>query len=310
MKIINFIVPCYNEERNILKFINSLQKHISKENYKFKITFIDDGSKDQTWNEIKRIKKTHSKTNFLINGYRFLNNCGKEAVIKFGIKEIKNFDSTVIIDADLQHPPSIIPKMIRKWEEGYLIVNAVRKSIDYSIFRKIGSLTFNFLMKKIASIDDLNNQTDFKLLDKKTINYLNEYKERIRYFKAIVNNLQIKKTNIYFNAERRKEGLSKFNLISLLSLGFNAIFAYSIKPLKIIGLIGIIIMILSLSIFIYIISSYLFLNINYSFTTVIVVLNTFLFGFLISILGIISYYISIVYIEIISRPEILINEKI
>ena len=236
MKIISIIIPCYNEESNLHSLYETLSSLInSQQNYQWQILMIDDGSKDNTLQILQQIRKEDHRFCYISLSRNF----GKENAMLAGFDYTKG-DCSIIIDADLQHPIHIIPEMIKLWEQGYDDVYGKRNSRGQeSWLRKKLSLSYYHILQKIAKIDILPNVGDFRLLDKKCINTLKNLRETQRYTKGLYCWIGFQKKEITFDQKDRTKGKSSFNYVSLFNLAIEGITSYSIAPLRISTLLGI-----------------------------------------------------------------------
>jgi len=219
-------------------------------------------------------------------------------------------DCCVIMDADLQHPIEVIPKMLKLWEEGYDDVYAKRKDRGKETWlRKKLSLTYYKILQKIANVDILPNVGDFRLLDRKCINALKELRETQRYTKGLYCWIGYKKKEVEFEQGDRKQGVSSFNYHKLFNLAIEGITSYSTAPLRISTLLGIFV---SFAAFLYM--CYVFFKTIilgepvHGFPTLIIVI-LFLGGVQLLSLGIIGEYLGRIFLETKHRPIYIINEK-
>ena len=193
--MLSVIIPAYNEQENIEKTAETIYKILSDEKIECEIMFVDDGSKDKTWELISRL----AEENPSVRGLKFSRNFGKEGAIFAGLKACEG-DCAVVIDCDLQHPPELIPEMVNLWEQGYEVVEAVKasrgkESLIYKTFAK----GFYRLMKNSADVN-LDRASDYKLMDRKVIDALNEMPERLTFFRALSSWVGFKTTQLEFHS--------------------------------------------------------------------------------------------------------------
>ena len=307
MKKIAVITPILNEKDNIVNFIEAIKISLKDIEINYSIYFVDDGSIDGSFELLEELIKTN-KNLFCIKLSR---NFGKEVALTAAINELDDTsDACVILDCDLQHPPELLPKMILKWKEGNKIVWTIRKNINYGIIRSLGSKLFFYTMNKLSKNFLKPKTTDFVLIDKSVALELKRFTERIRFFRGLLSSLGYKSEYLYFDAPDRAAGKSSFNLYRLSSLAVETISSYTLLPLKLTGLIGIMIILISMFLFLYMVFSNIF-QINY-FTNLalVVVFNTFLFGILLTSIGLLGLYIGQIHYEVKNRPLYFISNKI
>lgn len=306
MKLVSIIIPCYNEESNLLLLFKSLSSFINQQSYyQWQVLLIDDGSKDNTLRCMEQIREKDNRFCYISLSRNF----GKENAMLAGFDNVKG-DCCIIMDADLQHPIEVIPQMIKLWEEGYNDVYAKRKDRGKeSWLRKKLSLTYYKILQKIANVDILPNVGDFRLLDRKCINALKELRETQRYTKGLYCWIGYKKKEVKFEQGDRIQGKSSFNYHKLINLAIEGITSYSTAPLRISTLLGIAV---SFSAFLYM--CYIFIKTIvlgepvHGFPTLIIVI-LFLGGVQLLSLGIIGEYLGRIFIETKHRPTYIINEK-
>ena len=306
---ITFVIPAYNEENNIRHFHEETNKvTLGLNNYTCDFVFIDDGSYDSTWRVIKEISELDST----VKGLRLSRNFGKEMALTAGIIEWTKFsDAVIFMDADLQHPPSIIPKLIQQWELGFQIVTTQRKSIRYSIWREMGSNLFFFMLNRFSKLSIQHKATDFRLLDRKVLEVLQTFPERNRFFRGIIDWMGFKKTSITFDSPDRITGKSTFSLNNLFNLAINSFTSFSLMPLRITGYLGLAVTTASSLLFLYMVTTHLVLGITlFNKLAYFVVFNTLLFGIVLASLGLIALYIGNIHTEVSGRPLYIVQERV
>ena len=305
---ITLVVPAHNEENNIRRFYEEANKTVrSLSNYTWGFVFIDDGSNDSTWQVIKEISDLDSE----VKGLRLSRNFGKEMALTAGVLEReKRSDAVIFMDADLQHPPSVIPKLIQQWELGFQIVTAQRNYIRYSMWREMGSNLFFFMLNRFSKLNIQCKATDFRLLDRKVLEVLQTFPERNRFFRGIVDWMGFKKTSITFDSPNRTTGKSTFSFNNLFNLAINSFTSFSLMPLRITGYLGLAVTTVSSLLFLYMIITHLVLGFTlFSKLAYFVVFNTLLFGIVLAALGLIALYIGNIHTEVSGRPLYIIQER-
>ncbi|MCX6704703.1 MAG: glycosyltransferase family 2 protein, partial [Candidatus Woesebacteria bacterium] len=243
---------------------------------------------------------------------QFSRNFGKEIATSAGIHKAKG-DAAIMIDADLQHPPELIPLFLEKWEGGADIVVGIRKNNNHEAFlKRVCSFLFYKTINKISKTKITPNATDYRLLDKKVIKEFNRFTERSRIARGILDWLGFKKEFIYFNPGVRKTGKAKYSYMKLTKLALTTIIAHSLFPLKFAGYLGIIITPLAglFGLFIWVEKYVLKDPLHYHFTgpAMLAVLTIFLVGIILICLGLMALYIAEIQGEVMNRPMYVIRK--
>ena len=226
---ISIVLPTFNEEKNIPVLYEKLLSIINNlEIPEKEIIYVDDGSTDRTVEVIKELADKDKDVKFI----RLSTRVGHQISCFAGIKASAG-DIVLSMDSDLQHPPEIIPELYKKWQEGYDIVNTVRKdTIKLSFFKKFFSRSFYSVINKISALDITPNTADFRLLSRHVVVDLLTYEDRDMFLRGIISNLAYKKTYVEYIAQARVHGQSKYDFRQNLKFGFMGIFYFSELPLK------------------------------------------------------------------------------
>ena len=308
MMRITVVVPIYQEEKNIVPLYERLEKVTNAiKNTQWEYIFVNDGSKDRSLVELKRLAAQDQKVRVIDLSRNF----GKEIALTAGVNAV-NSDAVICMDADLQHPPELIPKLIELWKQGAEVVAAIRGDMDgQPLVRRIGSFCYYRVMSKITKLDMAAKSTDFRLCDRKVIEAFRQFTEKERLFRGIVDWLGFKKIYVEFHAPARKEGAVAYSYVKLWKLAVSSIMSFSLFPLKLTGYLGLLITIATGLLLIWMILADYVFAINY-FTplAIFVVFNTFLFGIVLMGLGLIALYIGTIHTEVINRPLYIIRERI
>ena len=228
MKKISFVVPVFNEEENIHEFHRRLTQVMAPLPYDYEILFIDDGSRDRTSLLIRELAEKDPH----VQGYVFARNFGHQLALTCGLDQSTG-DAVISMDGDLQHPPEMVPDLLKKWEEGYEIVQTVRKSTeDATWFKSITSRLYYKLINSMSEVRITPGGSDFRLMDRKAVDALNRFRERARFIRGMVNNLGFRYTTLEFVAPPRFAGHSKFSLRKMLRFALDGITAFSRVPLR------------------------------------------------------------------------------
>jgi len=306
---IAIIVPAYNEEDNLRIFFKETNEIIQNlEDYTWEFIFIDDGSDDSTWRIIDEMSNFHKS----VRGVRLSRNFGKELALTAGVLEsTEELDAVILMDADLQHPPSAIPQLVQQWESGHQIVTMQRKSIRYSMWRKIGSNFFYFMLNNFSKLNIQQKATDFRLLDQQVVKVIKDFPERNRFFRGIIDWVGFKKTSIIFDSPGRTGGKSTFSFNGLFNLAVNSFTSFSLMPLRVTGYLGVAVTTISGILFLYMVISHLVLGLTlFTKLAYFVVFNTLLFGIVLVALGLIAWYIGSIHTEVSSRPLYIVQDRV
>lgn len=315
MKTIEIIVPCHNEEKCITLFYEAIHNlfvecdmlHL----YKYKITFVDDGSSDHTLDEIKRLKKEKEEkgSHNTIKYISFSRNFGKEAAIYAGL-ENSTGDYVVLMDADLQHPPSLIPEMLRAVnEEGYDCATARRVDRKKeSSLRRRGSNMFFRLFCHITGLRLLPGSTDFRLMTRGVVNAILAMPEKERFIKGIYSWIGFHNKWVEYANVERVAGETKWNSRSLFRYAWNGFVAFATTPLRVVIYFGILVVLAAVvaAVWVFVTASINGTSGN-GFATIMIAM-LLLNGVIIMILGIIGEYLARIYMEVKNRPIYIVRE--
>lgn len=299
--MLSIILPSYNEEKMIPIAAQRLGEILIPENIDYELVFVDDGSKDSTWAQIQDVAKTDSH----VVGVHFSRNFGKEAAMFAGLEEAKG-DCCVVIDCDLQHPPEKIVDMYRLWEEGYEVVEGIKEDRgEESGMHRFAANSFYGIISKLTGID-MGSSSDFKLLDRKVVDTLNQLPERNVFFRALSFWVGFKKTEVSYRVQERMEGESKWSTKSLIKYAITNIASFSSAPLHIVTILGFIMAAVAV-IFSVISLVQKFMGVALGGFTTVIVLLLFIGSVLMISLGIMGYYIARIYDEIKGRPKYIVS---
>ena len=305
MKKVTVLIPCYNEEASLPAMYDALQKLMAENaGYEWEILMVNDGSKDNTISVIKRLRQKDDRFCYIDLSRNF----GKENAMLAGFDHATG-DCMVIMDADLQHPPHVIPEMLKKWEEGYQDVYGKRLSRGKeSWFRKKLSLTFYNLLQKTARYDILPNVGDFRLLDRKCIEELKKLRETERYTKGMYAWIGFKKTSVDFETQNRVAGESSMSFGALVSLAVDGVTSFTVAPLKWSIYLGLLVSIAAFAFMCYILFNTIVWGDPVAGYPTMMTVILFLGGVQLMSLGIIGEYLGKVFNETKGRPVYVIGE--
>ena len=308
MKKISVVVPMYYEEEVAKECYTRLKNVLEKiENYNYEIIFINDGSKDKTLEILKEIAEENKNVKII----SFSRNFGHQCAVTAGLRYVTG-DAIVIIDADLQDPPELIPEMIKLWEDGNDVIYGKRKSREgESRFKLLTASMFYKTLNALSDVEIPKDTGDFRLVDRKVVEVINSLPEHNKFLRGLFSWVGFKQKAYEYERKERYAGKTKYPLKKMLKLAQDGIFSFSIKPLKIVGAMGILSVIISIMLFVYAVLSYAFdwNNLVPGWTSLMVTM-TFIGGMILISLWMIGEYIGRIYDETKRRPEYIIDETI
>ncbi|MBQ9251451.1 MAG: glycosyltransferase family 2 protein [Clostridia bacterium] len=302
--MISIILPSYNEEENIDRAVERIGHTLQAEEMDYELVFVNDGSQDATWQRIQH----QAQVNPHVVGVNFSRNFGKEAAIMAGLAQAKG-DCCAVMDCDLQHPPETLIQMLHLWQEGYEVIEGVKRSRgNESVLHRFAAGTFYRLMSNATKID-MSRASDFKLMDRKAVNAILSLPEKNAFFRALSSWVGFKTTSVEFDVQEREAGTSKWSSRTLTSYAVRNITSFSSAPLQLITICGGIVLALALIMGIQTLVRYFSGTAVEGFTTVILLI--LLIGSVLMLsLGLIGYYLAQIYNELKDRPRYLISEII
>lgn len=307
-KRIAVVIPVYREARNLERLyarLTEVTNSLPLLNWDY--VFVNDGSPDDSLAVLQCLASRDPHVKVLDLSRNF----GKEIALTAGVQNADWADAVICMDADLQHPPDLIPALVQEWQKGAEVVATVRVSIERQpLVRRIGSLLYYWLMSKISGLDMVSQTTDFRLYDRKVVAAFCQATERERMFRGIMDWMGFRKVYVPFRADARIEGEAGYSYAKLWSLAVNSITSFSLLPLRLTGYLGLLITATSGALLAWMLGSYLFTNeANYTPLAIVVVANTFLIGIVLMAIGMVALYIGTIHTEVVNRPLYLVREK-
>lgn len=309
---LGIVVPCYNEQEVLQTTIGQLTDVINTMIEKklissgSKVFYVDDGSKDSTWEIIKAATHDNPK----VNGIKLAGNCGHQNALIAGLSvAVTLCDAIISIDADLQDDTSVIETMVRKHIDGADIVYGVRQSrATDTYFKKNSALLFYRIMNSLGA-KTIYNHADYRLMSKRAVDKLLSFRERNLFIRGIVPTIGYKTDVVYYDRHARMAGESKYPLKKMISFAVDGITSFSIRPIRMIFSIGILMLIVTLTIALYVLISYFGGKAWPGWTSLMLSL-WFISSLILISLGIIGEYIGKIYIEVKDRPRFFIEKSI
>ena len=306
MEKLAIVVPCYNEEevikisskalRDILDDLVKKEK-ISDESF---LLFVDDGSKDRTW---ELIEEEHKLYPVQVQGLKLARNVGHQYALTAGLLTAKDLSDVIIsIDADLQDDINVMEEMIDQFHAGNDIVYGVRKDRKTdTFFKRVTAQGFYKLMEAMG-VNSVYNHADFRLMSRRAVEQFSKYEETNLYIRGMIPLIGYQSEKVYYDRKERVAGESKYPLKKMLALAFNGISSFSIKPISMVTTLGVVIVFLSIIAAIYALISYITGNVEPGWTSIILSI-WFLGGLQLLAIGLVGQYIGKIYIEVKHRPR-------
>lgn len=307
-KKVSLVIPMYYEEEVAKECYERVRRILEGlEKYNYEIIFVNDGSKDRTLEILEEIAAEDEKVKVI----SFSRNFGHQAAVTAGLKEVTG-DAIVIIDADLQDPPELIPDMLKYWEEGNEVIYGKRKTRKgESAFKLLTAKMFYKTLNSLSDVEIPKDTGDFRLVDRKVVDVINTMPEHNKFLRGLWGWIGFKQMPYEYERQERFAGKTKYPLKKMLKLASDGIISFSTKPLKLVGALGIISILISIVILIYSLVSFIFKlnNLSAGWTSIMVAV-TFFAGVQLLSIWIMSEYIGRIYDETKQRPQYIVDKKI
>lgn len=306
-QLISLVIPAYKEEKNIPLIYQEIQDVLGViKKYDFEIIFVNDGSPDATWFEIEKL--CIQNTN--IKWVNLSRNFWKEVSLTAWIEHAQ-WVSVITLDWDGQHPVEQIPNFIKEWEDWYQIVYNIRPNIEWaSIMKKTSSKVFYKIFNSISEFSFEERTTDYRLLDRKVVDYFLSFSERNRLYRGIIDWLGFDKKALVFDAKKRlDDGESSYSYKQLWNLAINSLTSFSIFPLKLVWYFGLLMTLLSSLLFLFVIIDKFTVDaFSFSYVAALMLINMSLIGVVLMALWLIALYIARIHEEVQGRPMYIVKE--
>ncbi|CAM3162066.1 glycosyltransferase [Chryseobacterium flavum] len=307
MKKISIVIPAHNEEGNVALVHERIRDVFSGlENYNYEVIFVNDGSRDNTQQQLEELSQQFEEVKYI----EFSRNFGHQPAVKAGMDHA-NGNAVVSMDGDLQHPPELIPEMIKKWEEGFDIVFTIRTyPKEISFFKR---KTSDFFYKILSSLSDVNltkgGGSDFRLMDANAVDVMRNFNEDDLFLRGLTSWMGFKQTGIDFKADERLCGESSYNFKKMLTFAFTGITAFSVKPLYLAAYLGFLFSAVSIIGYgIYVIHSFIAKTEISGWASLIMTI-VFFGGLQLIIMGIMGIYLGKIFKQVKDRPNYIIKNK-
>lgn len=298
MELISVVVPVFNEQENVNVFYQEVCKYMEPLGYSYELIFVDDGSSDDTAVILDRLTKRDTKVKAILLARNF----GHQVALTCGLDYAKG-DAVITMDGDLQHPPALLPLLLKKWEEGFEVVQTVRvDTAGVSWLKKATSNMFYRLINTMSDVHMVEGGSDFRLLDRKAVQTFQCFKEKARFIRGIIGDMGYRQAQVEFVAPGRFAGKSKFSPRKMLAFALDGITAYSKLPLRFAFYLGLLLGVLSFGLTLDVVYTKLFTTDVVPGWATIAVSTLTLGGVQLVGLGIIGEYIGRIFEEVKQRP--------
>lgn len=304
-KLVSYIFPAFNEVETLPELSKVLQPILIEveKKYRTEIIFINDGSKDNTLGLLNEMASKDKRIRIL----NFSRNFGHQIAISAGL-DFAEGDAVIIMDVDLQDPPTVSLDLLKKWEEGFQVVYAQRRSRKDGFFKRITAFGFYRVLSAFADIDIPKDTGDFRLMDKVVVQEIRKYKEHNRFMRGLVSYLGFRQTGVLFDRANRFAGATHYPLKKMLKLANDAIVSFSYAPLRIVNRLGYVLMaISSLAVLVWLLAKVFAWNVHYPTSVDVLIVGAFLTGINLAALGILGQYLGRIYSEVQDRPLYILN---
>ena len=299
---ISIIIPCYNEEGNIIELYKKIKSVLDEKKIEF--IFIDDNSNDNTLSIIEKLSENDKAVKYV----SFSRNFGHQSALRAGLEKASG-DCVITMDADLQHPPEVLKSLLSKWEEGYDIVYTIRKDNAINPFKRMSSAFFYKLSNYFSDVQLKKGSADFRLLDKKIVDILvNDISEYHLFYRGLVSWVGFKQIEIEYNSNKRFTGKTKYSFGKMLSFAAIGITSFSVKPLRYAVFLGGFISFITVIYSIYILYVSIFTDKTIEGWTSVILSVLFIGGVNMILLGIIGEYIGKIFMQSKNRPYYLVKK--
>ncbi len=302
-KLISVVVPAYNEAANLKQLVDEVSNQLSA--YQFELIVVNDGSKDDTLQVIKQLHESDERIKFV----SLARNFGHQQALRCGLFFAKG-DAVITMDADLQHPPSLLPEMIALWEQGNAIVATTKSdSSDTPFIQSFFTKIFYRVLNFVSDVSMHHGAADFRLMDRKVVELINQSPENDLFLRGFVEWVGFKKATISYAPKARFAGKSQYQMRRRVSLGVNGLTSFSVKPLRLAVVAGSIISLLAFIYALYALYVFFFTEKAITGWTSLLLSVLFLGGLQMLMIGILGEYIGKIFMQTKGRPNFVVEEK-
>jgi polyisoprenyl-phosphate glycosyltransferase len=304
--LLSIVIPAYNEQSNIPELHSELANVLSSLNLTWEAVFVDDGSQDRTWEAIIALHRQDSR----VKGIRLTRNFGHQYALFAGLSQAKG-DVVISMDADLQHPPDVIPRLLEEWRRGNKVVHTVRlDNGDLPLFKKYSSQLFYKVFSFLSGVKMESGMSDFRLLDREVVDIVVQFREVGLFLRGIVQWLGYPNSKVVFQARGRFSGNTKFTFRQMFRFALDGITSFSVVPLRVCTVAGVLTSTAAFGGIVYACYSKFVTGSAVPGWASEVFIISFLFGMLFIFLRLIGEYIGRIFIEVKGRPRFFLREQV
>ncbi len=303
MVTVSIVIPVFNEEENLEALRDRLLATLEPRDETFEIIFINDGSSDRSEEIIRSFNEEDRRVKLV----SFSRNFGHQTAVTCGL-DFASGKAVVVMDADLQDPPELLPRLLERWREGYEVVYAVRCERKENVFKRSAYKLFYWLLNKVSYLDIPLDSGDFSLLDHRVVDVLRAMPERNRFVRGLRTWAGFRQVGVEYERSARFAGESKYDFAKLLSLAFDGLVSYSYVPLRLVSNVGLLVSLTALAYMIYLLTARLLGDATIQGWTSTVVIMLFLGGVQLLSLGVIGEYVGRIFDEVKQRPSYVVRD--
>ena len=304
--LLSVVVPVCNEETNIDPLYRELDVALSPLGYRWEIVFVDDGSDDGSWAAITALHESDPR----VKGIRFSRNFGHQHALFAGLAYARG-NGVIQLDADLQHPPSLIPALVDEWKRGSLVVNTVRSDpSSIPLWKRVTSRLFYRVFSFLSGVPLRAGMADFRLLDRRVVESVLRFREQTPFLRGIIRSVGYAETTVEYESRERRSGKSKYTFARSLRFAWSGISSFSLVPLRIAVILGVVTSAAAFAELIYAVSIRIWTENAVPGWASAVSILSLLFGISFILLGVIGEYVGRILIEVRGRPRFLVREAI
>lgn len=306
MPELSIVLPVCNEESNLPEVYRRLVAEVEPLGHSFELIFVDDGSKDASATVLESLHRKDPRVKFI----SFSRNFGHQMALTAGLEAAKG-NAVITMDSDLQHPVTLIPKMLEEWRAGSEVVLMVRESTaDATVFKRLSSSCFYRLFNWLSDLDLEPGAADFRLLDRRALDSLNSIQERVRFLRGLTAWIGFRTAKISYSAQKRENGSTKYSFSKMVRFAADGVTSFSTRPLKMVGALGLIVTFFGTIYGFWVVWASLFTDRVVPGWASTVLLALMMGGVQLMSIGVLGIYLGRIYEEVKGRPLYIVSKRI